>query len=58
MNLKRRPERPEQREPDRASEVFRVLVRCVSGAPNLAVSKCWRTRNPNGVVTELIELVF
>jgi hypothetical protein len=35
-----------------------VLVSCVSGALNLAVSKGWRTRNPNGVVTELIELVF
>jgi hypothetical protein len=56
MNLRRRLERLERRAPEKASQVFWVLVRCVCGPPNLATSKCWRTLSTNGVVTELIEL--
>jgi hypothetical protein len=56
MSHRRRLERLERQVPDKGSEVFRVLIRCVVGPPNLATSKCFRTLGPNGVVTELIEL--
>ena len=56
MNLKKRLEKLEGKEPGASREVLRVIVGCVVGKSNLGTSTCSRTMNPSGVIMELVHL--